>query len=201
MYVGEYLERTPLGKAEWIVPIGELFDRREDAERIFDGVAARYEALREEAAAFAEGVPPRVMLNAPYRDVWFVPGDRSYMVSLIDDAGGEYVFAGEDSSVSRPVGIEEAYMAARKADVWLNPNQARTLDELKRLNPRFAGVPAVNNRRVYNATRRSTSAGGSDFWESGALRADRVLEDMIIALHPQRRPDEEMYYFIRLPVE
>ena len=30
------------------------------------------------------------MLNAPWQDSWFVPGDRSYMVRLLEDAGGNY---------------------------------------------------------------------------------------------------------------
>ena len=198
IYIGEYMETTPLGKAEWLVPFGELTDRREEAAALFTDIETRYDSLRMRAAAFAER--PSVMLNAPYRDVWFVPGDRSYMVRLIEDAGGRYIFAGEASSVSRPISGEAAYLAARQADVWLNPNQAGNIGELKTQNPKFTDIRCVEQRRVYNCTRRKTPGGGSDFWESGALHADRVLRDIILCLHPEAAvPDEEgMYYFERL---
>lgn len=90
VYIGEYMETTPLGKAEWLVPFGELTDRREEAAALFTDIETRYDSLRMRATAFAER--PSVMLNAPYRDVWFVPGDRSYMVRLIEDAGGPLHF-------------------------------------------------------------------------------------------------------------
>lgn len=196
IYIGDYLETTPLGKAEWIVPFGELTDRRTEAADIFAGIEERYDSLKNRASGFA--AKPTVMLNAPYRDVWFVPGDKSYMATLIRDAGGEYVFEGEDSSVSRPVSAEAAYLAAREADVWLTPNQALTLDELKAQNPKFSTIGCVGQGRVYNCTRRRTPEGGSDFWESGALYADRVLKDIILCLHPETGSEADMYYFERL---
>ena len=182
MYIGEYVEENPLGKAEWIAVFGEATDDRPQAEAIFDGIATRYETLR--SAAERSGEHPRVLINAPYRDVWFAPGDDSYMVRLIEDAGGEYLFAGESGSASRPISNEAAYMAALDADVWLSPSQALSISELESQNPKFAGIRCVENGRVYNNTRRRTPQGGSDFWESGALHADIVLRDLIICLAP-----------------
>lgn len=196
VYIGEYLEDTPLGKAEWIIPFGQLFGMLDEAEDMFGRIAARYEELKDMADNFEN--KPKVMLNSPYRDVWFVPGGKSYMAALIADAGGEYIYDDNDSSVSMPISGEAAYLAVGGADVWLNPNQARTIKELTAQNPKFSNVPAVERRQVYNATKRSTEGGGSDFWESGVLRADRVLEDMIIMLHPGIIPDGELYYFERL---
>lgn len=196
LYVGEYVEEKPLGRAEWIVPFGELIDRRAEAEEVFDGIAERYDSLRVVAGNFADR--PKVMLNAPYRDVWFVPGDRSYMVSLINDAGGEYLFAGEDTSVSRPLSGEAAYLASLDADVWLNPGQAADMASLKSENPKFTDIRCVHDGRVYNSIRRSTPAGGNDFWESGVLYADRVLRDLMICFHPEAGDEESMYYFERL---
>jgi iron complex transport system substrate-binding protein len=198
MYIADYLEENPLGKAEWIIPFGEMFNKTEEAKATFDGIQSRYEALRDKAAAIAD--KPAVMLNAPYRDVWFVPGDGSYMVQLINDAGGSYVCAGEDSAVSRPISGEAAYMAVSRADVWINPNQAASLEEVKTQNPKFADVRSIKTGRVYNATKRNTPGGGSDFWESGALRADRALEDLIICLHPESDivAGGETYYFEQL---
>lgn len=198
IYVGDYIEENPLGKAEWIVTFGEMLDCREKAERIFDGIAGRYEILKKEAAGLVKR--PKVMLNSPYRDVWFVPGDRSYMVTLVRDAGGDYLFAGNDDAVSRPISGEAAYMQAKNADVWMNPNQSNNIAELKSQNPKFTDIKCVESGRVYNCTKRNTKAGGSDFWESGALYADRVLRDVMMCLHPDWSDgnDDGMYYFINL---
>lgn len=196
VYVGEYVEDHPLGKAEWVVALGEMLGRRAEAVALFDSVAREYDRV----SGLARGVEarPGVMLNSPWRDTWFVPGDRSYMVRLIEDAGGAYVCRGEDTEQSRPIGIEAAFVAMGKADVWLGPGAATTLGELLAENPRFRDVPPVRAGRVYNNNLRRTPEGGSDFWESGTVYPNVVLKDMIRILHPELLPDHELYYFRKL---
>lgn len=196
VYIGDYLEHSALGKSEWLVAFGELLDCREEAEEIFGEMAERYESLRITALNFS--TKPKVMLNAPYRDVWFVPADNSYIVNLITDAGGEYVCKGMGGETSKPISGESAYLYISKADYWINPNSARSLREVVAANPKFAAVGAVKNHKVYNCTARSTAAGGSDFWESGAVRADRVLADFIEILHPENELGLGLYYYQRL---
>ena len=36
----------------------------------------------------------------------------------------------------------------------------------------------MKERRVFNNNRRQTPSGGSDFWESGNVRPDRILRDL-----------------------
>ena len=193
IYIGDYVEQSPLGKAEWMVAFGELFGQREQAEELFGDICERYDRVRETVQAYTE--KPVVMLNAPYRDTWYAPGDRSYMVRLIEDAGGAYACAGEDTDASRPISGESAYIFAMKSDIWLNPGQATTLDEVRSLNPKFADIPAVLGGSVYNCNARTTPDGGSDFWESGAVRPDIVLADMAAIFHPELFPGRELYYF------
>lgn len=195
-YIGDYVENHPLGKAEWVVAMAEIYGCRERGEEIFEGIASNYERLRTLASGSEQ--KPSVMLNSPYRDTWFVPGDKSYLVTLINDAGAEYICAGNDSTVSRPISTETAYLYASRADYWLNPNQANTIEQLRAENPKFGDIPAVRNLNVYNCTARSTPEGGSDFWESGTLRADRVLADLIAIFNPEVAPDEGGYYFLQL---
>ncbi len=63
MYVGEYLEESPLGKAEWLVALAELTDSREKGIEIFREIPKRYQVLK----ALTESVEqrPTVMLNTP----------------------------------------------------------------------------------------------------------------------------------------
>ncbi len=201
VFVGEYLESTPQGRAEWTVAIGAMCGLTEEAERRFGEITRAYDDLRARAAAIMEADGegrPEVMFGVPYRDVWYVPGDDNYMVKLVRDAGGEYVCRGVGGSDSRPIDIEEAYVAMQRADFWLGTGSYDTIAALLADNPRFAGVPPVSRGAVYNNNARRTPAGGSDFWESGAVRPDRVLRDMVTILHPEATADSTLYYYRRL---
>jgi len=198
IYIGDYMEESPLGKAEWLMVAAELCNVRDKGAETFRGIAARYNALKARIAGAAGGSRPKVMLNTPYRDTWFMPSSRSFMVRLIEDAGGEYVYTKNNSDTSVAVDLEEAYLLASAADTWINVGPCNTLAELTAQNPKFADVPAVRNRQVFNNNRRQTPAGGSDFWESGVIRPDLVLHDLCAVFNPQAADTAELYYYKRL---
>ncbi len=197
IYIGDYLETSPLGKAEWVVALSYLCGVEEQGKTLFEGVEERYNALRNEKHCSA--YKPRVMLNTPYRDTWFMPPHDSYMVRLIEDAGGEYILtkSGKHSTKSKPISLEEALLLATKADFWLNLGQINSLDELKVAAPRFVEVEAMKFSRVYNNTKRTNPSRGSDFWESGAVRPDLILKDLVQILHHEAAT-EELYYYKKL---
>lgn len=200
MYVADYLESSPLGRAEWIVFFGALTGQMERAVELFLQVERSYLATRHSVDSLLKtGVqPPKVMLNSPYRDVWYAPGDRSYMVQLITHAGAHYLAKGEDSDVSRPMALEVVYNLMRQADIWLNPSSDSSLAQLNRHNPRFKNLEVVKQKMVYNNNLRSTENGGSDFWESGPVRPDIILKDMVKIFHPSIMIDHEFYYHRQL---
>ena len=196
IYVGDYMEESPLGKAEWLIVPAELCNVRDKGAETFRGIADRYNALK--AATAAAAARPKVMLNTPYRDTWFMPSSRSFMVRLIEDAGGEYIYTKNDSDTSVAIDMEEAYLLANAADIWLNVGPCNTMAELTAQNPKFAEVPAVRDRMVFNNNRRQTPAGGSDFWESGVVRPDLVLRDLNAILRPETAGTAELHYYKRL---
>ena len=196
-FIGDYLEKSPLAKAEWLVAFGELFGIREVAVDRFNEIVNNYNRMKNIASNY-DGPMPTVMLNAPYRDVWFVPGDGSYMVKLITDAGGDYICKGVDNAISRPISGESAFLFSSRADFWLNLGNVNSLKELVALNPKFSDIKSVGNRTVYNNTKNSTSMGGSLFWESGAVHPDLVLEDLINIFHPNLLDSKELNYYIQL---
>lgn len=195
LYIGDYVENEPLGKAEWMVALGYLCGCEERAIAEFAAIEQRYIAIRDRK--YCSAYKPRVMLNLPYRDTWFMPSKHSYAVRLIEDAGGEYIYPQNDSSSSVPIATEEALLLASKADFWLNVGQVTSLDELRAVAPRFAEVDAVRFGRTYNNNRRTSATGGSDFWESGAVRPDVVLSDIVKILHSEA-PTDSLYYYRQL---
>ena len=198
-YVGEYVESSPLGKAEWLVALAEIVGRREVGEEKFAQIEEQYlragELIKQEVG---QGARPMVMLNTPYRDVWVVPARNSYMVRLIEDAGGVTHTIDNLSNSSQPIDMEQALLYAHESDFWLNVGGCNTLEELKRENPKFADVEAIKQGRVYNNTRIQTPMGGSDFWESGVVRPDRVLKDLCKILHPELLTEHELFYYKQL---
>lgn len=176
VYLGDYVEQSPLGKAEWMVAVGEIVGEREAAEHEFLEVKRAYESL---AASVDRSKAPAAMINAPYGDAWYIPSANSYVARLIADAGGRLVDQSNSSNTSATIGTEEAYALASRADVWLDPGNAASMADLVRATPQFADVKAVAQGKVFNNTLRSTPAGGNDFYESGAVRPDLVLADLI----------------------
>lgn len=199
LYVGEYLEESPLGKAEWVVAVAELLDRREEGIACFEKLPQRYNALKEKVKACGEK-RPRVMVNTPFGGQWFMPSTESYVARLIDDAGGEFVYTKNTSNRSVPIDMEEAYLLASEADVWINVGTLGSMEEFASQYPKFVGLPCIRKGRLFNCNRRMSAAGSNDYWESGVMRPDVVLSDLVEIFHPELQPvdEEEMYYYQRL---
>lgn len=194
LYLGDYTEQSPLGKAEWLVAVAEIMGCRTQGEQMFSEIVERYNAVRDSVVHSANS--PKVMFNTPYQEVWYMPSDDSYMVQLLEDAGGTYIYKGRNKTAgSVGISLEEAYMLVSDADLWLNVGQCSTLDELRQSAPHFARCAVVERGDVYNNNARRTVAGGSDFWESAIVRPDVVLEDMVKIV---RGDDENLYYHHRL---
>jgi iron complex transport system substrate-binding protein len=122
----------------------------------------------------------------------------SFLARFIADAGGDYVWSDRPGSGSLALDIEAVYERALAADVWLNTSTWKTVAEAEAADPRFATLPALRNDRVFNNNKRLNAEGGNDYWESGMLRPDVVLADLITILHPELLPGRELVYYRRL---
>lgn len=219
-YMGEYLEPDPLGRAEWMVALAEIIGQREKGEEIFSALAHRYDSLKAVASgicrygslkAVSSGVKennrPKVMMNVPYGDTWFMASSNSAIVRMIGDAGGEYLYKGNATNKSVPIDREEAFVLASEADVWLDTGGLGSVEELERACPGFSSVKCVQNGRIYNNDARRSPGGGNEFWESSPAKPDVVLRDLMRILYPdipalqesgQHPQDNELYYYRRL---
>ncbi len=193
VYIGDYLEESPLGKTEWILPIAEIIGEREKGEETFKEIAGRYNDLKKKVADAAID-SPSVMLNVPYGDSWFMPSSSSYMARLISDAGGDYIYKKDSGNTSLPIDLEEAYTLASQADFWLNTDQVTSLATLAKKCPKFTDTRIFRNGAVYNNTLRSNAAGGNDFFESGITNPDLILQDLISLFHPEISKAPFYYY-------
>ncbi|MCM1310812.1 MAG: ABC transporter substrate-binding protein [Bacteroides sp.] len=172
VYINDFEEQNPLGRAEWMVAIGALVGK--DAAANFDAVKAAYCPTSGETM---------VMINAPYSGNWFIPGRDNYMSKLITDAGGKLSASQQAGAESTVIDLEEAIPALNNSQVWLNPGQAGSLADAQRLIPK-----ARINAEVWNQT--------SDFYESGASRPDLVLDELKMIFSGTE--SDSLRYFVRL---
>lgn len=195
VYIGEYLEDSALGKAEWIVAVAEIVGKRDEGIKAFSAIPERYNAIREKAADCLKHTSrPKVMINLPYGDSWFMAPTGSYLVRLIEDAGGDYIYKKNNSNESRPIDLEEAFMLVSASDKWINVGQTRSLDELRKNYPKFAATKPVLSGEVYNTTGRVAANGANDYWERGVVEPDVVLRDMVMIFHPELADSDLVYY-------
>ena len=198
IYIGEYLEEDPLGKAEWLIALAEIVGLRQQGLTYFSELPQRYEQLKSMAAA-AQTPAPKVMLNTPYADSWFMPSTTSYIARLIADAGGDYIYKRNTSNHSLPIDMEDAALLTTQADVWINVGNVNSVADLCRQFPKFAQMPCVQRGEVYNCDKRRVLGGGNDYWESGVVQPDVVLRDLIKIFHPELESDKEFVYYRKLP--
>lgn len=198
----DHLEHHPLARAEYLRFFGALVSRRAEADSLFAEVKRRYDSLRNMTENLSHR--PEVLLNIPYSGAWYIPGRENYMSRLIEDAGGRVLGAGEGSQ-SSAITIEKAYILSQEADFWLNTGGASSLQELSSLHQSFRNFGPLRrsfeegDTYIYNNTRRQNAGGGNDFWESGAVRPDLILEDLIRILHPELLDTEgELHYYSAL---
>ena len=193
MYVGDYLEESPLGKAEWMVALSEVVGKRKEGEEVFGGIPVRYNELKKRVADTVLDAPT-VMLNTPYGDSWFMPSTESYVARLVKDAGGDYIYKKNTGNASMPIDLEEAYKLTSQADMWLNVGMANSLDELRRSCPKFSDTRCFRNGYVWNNNLKINAAGGNDYYESAVVNPDILLRDLVKIFHPELVEEDFVYY-------
>lgn len=193
LYIGDYVEETPLGKTEWIIPIAEVLNIRNLGEKKFEEISGRYAEIRDkvENANFKR---PLVMVNVPFTGTWFMPSTKSYVARMVEDAGGDYIYKKNTGNASRPINMEEAITLVNKSDYWINVGTLQTMNELINTFPRFQTANCVIEDKVYNNNRINSAGGGNDCYESGVVNPDLVLRDLVKIFHPELVKEDFVYY-------
>lgn len=193
----DYMEETPLGRAEWIKVMALLFDQEAEAERIFDDIERRYLALTEISAKLE--VKPSVIMGFHQNGKWNVPGGNSVQAAYIRDAGGAYLWADDGTSGRFPISFETALEKGAEADFWLDQSLSwRSAEDILNADPRYAGIKAFADNRVYNNNRLVADNGANLYSETGIVNPDIVLADLIRILHPEALPNHDIVYYRRL---
>ncbi|MCB5906190.1 ABC transporter substrate-binding protein [Streptomyces pinistramenti] len=193
----EWLESTPLGRAEWIKAMAALTGTERRAGQVFDGVVAGY--TKAARAAAGPGKPVKVLSGSMYQGTWFMAAGGSYVGRLIRDAGGTYPWARRTGTGSLQLGFETVYAKGGDARIWLTDQKWRTTADAGAANPRYAHLAAVTDGEVWTNTKALGPGGGNDFYQRGVLHPDLVLADLTAILHPDRLPGHRFTFYRKVP--
>ncbi len=191
----DHMETTPLGRAEWVRFYGLLFGKRDVSEKMFAQTESRYLELKKLASSAT--TKPKVILDQRYGQVWNVPAGKSTMGRMIEDAGGTNPFARFEQSGSVPLAPEKVLAEAHDAPIWLvryYQDSEKSKQELASDAPINSEFKAFKDGDVFGCNTRYFN-----FFEETAQHPDYLLEDMVMAIHPEIAiPNGKMRYFHKM---
>lgn len=197
IFYNDWRENTLLARAEWLKMMGLLFCRNRKSDSLFQAIENRYDTIKTLAITAIE--KPNILITQDIRGTWYMPGDQSYVPSMIRDA---YANTGclEGVSTSLPCSFEKVYENHHNDKYWLSlkGGVVKTLKDFGAASEHYSKFDAFKTGNVYINNKRVKPGGGNDFWESGTYNPDVILKDLIKIFHPELLPDYETYYWQKL---
>ncbi len=187
----DYMEREPLGRAEWIRVYGMLFGKETIADSIFNSVSLIYKQIESDTHARASlqnfDSIPTVLYGIDFNGTWYVAGGKSYMAKMFASAGANYIFKETTHSGSEAMALESVYDKGYDADVWLflyNDATDKTYNDLKR----FENFKSVKNRNVF-----ACNTAKSHYYDEIPFHPERLLKDLSIIFNSEA--EGKMIYY------
>ena len=141
----DYMESSPLGRAEWMKFYGMLFGKDKNisttvagkalttvagkaseatlpascelkADSLFAKIEKEYLKLKAEAGKLPKGLS--ILTERKTGNVWYVPGGQSTIGILLKDANARYIFSDDQHSGSLPMSPEQILAKGSQVDVW-----------------------------------------------------------------------------------
>ncbi|MEB2786322.1 ABC transporter substrate-binding protein [Algoriphagus persicinus] len=195
---GEYVEKHPLGRAEWIKFTGVLLGKYEEAKAVFDRVEDDYLAAGKLAGASIDFLRPTVLSGVLYQDIWYAPGSESWGAKILQNAGANYIFSDQKGTGSVQLNYEFVLENALEADFWIGSADFPDLQSMGNSEPRYKAFKAFKSGNVFSYIQKRGRAGGLEYFELGYMRPDLILKDLIKILHPDLLPAYELYFYQQL---
>ncbi len=193
---GAWTEQHPLGRAEWIKFIAAFFDKGDEADKIFNKIEADY--LQAKSTASKVNERPVVFSGSMFKDVWNIPGGKSFVAKYLEDANTDYLWKDDDSNGSLQLNFENVLEKAQNAELWIGAGSFKNKVEMMEKHKGYSFFNAYKNGDIYTYTNKIGPEGGLLYFELGPLRPDLILKDVIHISHPGLLKDYEPFFFKRL---
>ena len=177
----DYMETSPLSRAEWMRFYGRLFGAGSKADSLFNKVSSDYNNLKETASRTVSR--PKVMLDTRSGSAWYVAGGGSTIGRMIADAGAEYLFGDNENSGSVPLSFETVFDKAQDTDVWLLKNSSSvplTYSLLESDFRSYASFKPFKERNIWVC-----NVNDVPYFELTSFHPEMLLGEFIQIFHPE----------------
>lgn len=176
----DYMETSPLGRAEWIKLYGLLLSSSK-ADSLFSAIEKEYLQLKAEAAKLPLGLS--ILTERKTGNVWYVPGGKSTMGILLRDAHAKYIFADDQHSGSLSMSPEQIIAKGNQVDVWAFKyfgGNALTRQDLLAEYQGYQALKAFRTGTVYE-----TNTSCEPYFELTSFHPEILLREFTILSHPE----------------
>lgn len=184
----DYMERSALGRAEWMKFYGLLFGKEKVADSLFAVVEKNYKTLSAQAkkSKITRSILPDRMVGS----VWYLPGGESSVGLLYKDAHGSYAYASDKHSGSLSMPFETILDKFGQSDFWVLSyngkfNRRLLLAEYKG----YAKLKPYQTKEIYGC-----QVDRKPYFEEVSWRPDWLLSDLIQLFHPDLHIAPLRYY-------
>lgn len=190
----DYMESSPLGRAEWMKFYGMLFGNEEGisngisgtcelrADSLFSKIEKEYLKLKAEAGKLPKGLS--ILTERKTGNVWYVPGGQSTIGILLKDANARYIFSDDQHSGSLAMSPEQILAKGKQVDVWAFKyfggaplSQAQLLQEYDG----YKALAAFNRGNIYQVDTSTVP-----YFELTSFHPELLLREFIILAHGER---------------
>ena len=197
IYNGDWLEETPLGRAEWIKFFGVLYNKEKQADNIFNAIETNY--LKAKKIALKATVKPTILSGAIMsKDIWNLPAGESFVAQFLKDANLNYLWKDSKGKGSLSLSFESVFDTGRNADFWIAPGYFSSKEQLLQSNQIYAEFTAFKNDKIYTPSTKKGKTGGVIYYELAPTRPDLVLKDIIKITNPDLLPNYELTFFEKM---
>lgn len=196
IFNGDWLEETPLGRAEWIKFFGALFDKEKLADSIFTQIESNYLEAKNIAAKATK--MPTVLAGSLFRNIWNLPAGESFEAAFFKDANTNYLWKNSKGKGSLSLNFENVFDQGKNADIWFTSGNFLSLAEMANQNNLYKKFKVFENKSIYTYALTKGKTNGVIYFELAPSRPDLVLKDLIKIAHPQQLPNYELTFYKKL---
>lgn len=207
----DYMESSPLGRAEWMKFYGMLFGKDKNisttaagkasgaaagkaseatlpascelrADSLFAQIEKEYLKLKAEAGKLPKGLS--ILTERKTGNVWYVPGGQSTIGILLKDANARYIFSDDQHSGSLPMSPEQILAKGKQVDVWaFKYFGGAPLSQVQLLQEYdgYKALAAFNRGNIYQVDTSTVP-----YFELTSFHPELLLREFIILAHGSR---------------
>ncbi len=194
---GDWLEETPLGRAEWIKFFGVLYNKEKEADSIFNLIEKNYNDAKL-IASKAKNAPSILSGAIMSKDIWNLPAGESFVAQFLKDANTNYLWKNSKGKGSLSISFESILDKGKNADIWIAPGFFRNKEQMLSRNKNYQTFTAFKNDQLFTFANTVGETGGTIYFELGPTRPDLVLKDIIKITHPELLVDYTPTFFSKM---